>query len=285
MRAVWASDAGWRRTRSVTPMPSRTSRVAAGRRGDHRHRVEPHVRAAPGPPRPGAPGPASRSRGGTSAAGGRPTRSRRSPAARGAGPPSTTASAGGRTAPIADSSRPGVAAMAANYSAGGGAPTAAGGPAGWSPPRSCDAAWAATGATTSQPSRAPPGEPGQVHDQRRPRTPASPRESIAWGVTAREPGPQRLGDAGHQALAGRASWPPACGRAGPRPVPPVVRMRSGASGGVAEGLASSAVRPSRVVGHHARGAPPRPPPASTASASAGPGAVLALARAPSGRTP
>ena len=54
--------------------------------GDDRHRVEPHVRALLRR-RPGGPGPGSRSSRGTSAAGGRPTRWRRSPGTRGDAPP------------------------------------------------------------------------------------------------------------------------------------------------------------------------------------------------------
>ena len=113
VRAVWASDAGWRRTMSVTPMPRRTSRVApaaaatTGTGSNHTCGLAWPAAAC-----------------GTSSGvqidsgnqwrkwsahhtASNPCRSRRWAAA-------TAASAGGRTAPMADSSRGLRSAMAAN---------------------------------------------------------------------------------------------------------------------------------------------------------------------------
>ena len=123
MSAVWAREAGWRRMTSVTPMPSRMSRVAAAAAattGTGSNQMWGLGWVAACGTRSGVQIDSGNqcSRWSAHQMASNPCCSRRWAAA-------STASAGGRTAPIADSSRPGCA-MARNLLRGCGASNARG---------------------------------------------------------------------------------------------------------------------------------------------------------------
>ena len=289
MRAVWASDAGWRRTMSVTPIPRPDLARGGGRRGrDHGHGVEPDVRAA-------------LAGGGLGHEVGRPDRERE-PVQQVVDPPDRVealllAPLGRRRAPRrpAGAPRPSptardpAAAMAGNLLRAGGASNGGG----WRPsaagadgrrPGSGDAAWAATGATTSQPSRGAAGGAGQVHDQgraaaRRPRRATASR--AGWHASDRArmvsamPGTMRS-QVGARGLGGA-----------------VARAEPGAAGGEDEVRAPRARRRWTAAGSASRWRSSGTTSRRTTSAARRldgrrqlrPGAVLALARAPSGPRP
>ena len=151
----------------------------------------------------------------------------------------------------------------------------------WSPPRICSTACTSSGPSTASPSRTPPGEPGQVHDQ---------RASGHAGQPARQ---HRRRHALRDAV--RRAAPPRCpagSRRAPRAVISGVRSvgrDAGAAGGDDHVVRR---RDRRRAAPPRRGRRPAPPPgrppsnpsATSPSTSTGPAAVVVRRRRPPGWT-
>ena len=272
--AVWAREAGWRRMTSVTPMPSRMSRVAAAAAattgtGSNQMWGLGWVAA------PAARGRASRSTAGTSAAGGRPTRWRRTPAARAAGPPPAPRRRAGAPRPSPTAPDRG-APWRATYSAAVGPPTPAGGGPGVLMVAAPELRARVDGDLgDDRPAVAGPSRRArQVHDQGGAPHPGLGARQHRVGRGGERPGADRLGDARDHPLAGRArGLGGAVARAQPRAARREHQVRG--PGGVADRLQQRrqavAVIGDDLALHHLR------PGLLDRAGQPGPRAVLALA--------